>query len=999
MTGKKAKLLSFLLITILVTMAGITVAETNDDAQINEITAYIREIGYQDYLAQYPDYRPDTEIIITATEYSSTDMDLVVAEELSEYEDQVLITGEVGYVEWEITVEHAGLYNLAMMYLPIEGRGVDIERDLWINGERPFDNAQYFKFSRIWGDDGELIVDSMGNEIRPRQIEKPAWIEAPFTDYLGYIQDPYLFYFNEGANTIRLVSRMEPMAIAYLKLYQHQMPKTYMQVQQEYVEQGYNEVRDITRKIQGQDSNIRSTPTVFAISDHGDPTVEPYHHAEIRLNSIGGYRWSQPGQWIAWEVDVPVSGLYKVAFKAKQDEKIGAFSSRRLYVNNEIPFLEASEFRIQYSPTYQMNVLADPDTNEPYLIYLPAGKNEIRLEVVLGSIADVLRQTEEYLYELNTIYRRIIMITSGNPDPMRTYELHKRIPAVIDRIGVQAEIFERLVDVFVEATGMEGEHTEILSRMARLLTRMYSDPERIPRLLSEFRDNLGAVGTWIYETREQPLQIDYFIVAAPNQEFPGAEPTFLQSMVHEIKAIVASYFREYDLVGDIADTYTFTEDKEQLTVWIGAGRDQAQILKQMIDNEFSPKTGIPVKLQLVPELNQILIRAAIAGTGPDVAIGLQVQDPVNFGMRGALHNLSEFEDFDEIMDRFMISSIVPFSFRDNVFALAAQQSFPIMFYRKDVLAELGLEVPKTWDDVYQMLPTLQKNGMSIGIASWIYQSMLYQRGEIIYKPDGVETNLDSETAIQVFTELTDLFSLYSLLITYNAENRFRLGEMPIVIEDYGLYNRLIVFAPELRGEWGFDLVPGTIQEDGTINHTVAAPIVTPTGSNPMALAQAGIQGPATAILSSASNKDDAWEFVKWWTSSEIQMQFGRELESLMGAAARYPTSNVEAFMQLPWSIDEQKILLDQWQWIEGTLEMPGGYYLARMYDWAFRAVVVDDDFTSPRETLIKYNRDINYELMLKRREFGLELTLDEITQEDIDLFWSRFIHIKPKEYR
>lgn len=987
MNQKIAKL-SFIVIISLFTVLVAAAFAQEEGAIFEEITAYVREINYEKYFAQYLGApRPDQEIIISAVDYVNFDIEPEIVPGFAGYDQDVLITDEDGYIEWEVEIEQAGLYNIGIKYYPIEGRGVDIERELWINGERPFDNAQYFKFLRCWGDEGDYIVDSMGNQIRPRQIEKPMWMEAAFHDFSGYVQEPYLFYFHEGINTIRLISRNEPMAIAYLKLYQHPDLLSYEQVQQGYVKQGYKVTEGIYQKIQGEKSTIRSSPTLFSVSDHGDPTMEPYHYAEIRLNSIGGYRWSQPSQWITWEVDVPEEGLYKIAFKAKQDQRVGAYSSRRLYINGEVPFAEVASIPFQYSTYYQMNQVGDPVTNEPYLFYLQPGKNEIKMEVVLGDIADILRVTEENLYELNTIYRRIIMITSSNPDPMRTYELHKRIPAVIEQIGKQAEIFEELVDEFVTKTGMEGEHTEMISRLARQLRRMYQDPDRIPNMLSEFRDNLGALGTWIFQTREQPLQIDYFIVASPEQELPRAEPTFWQSMVHEIKAIIASFYRNYDLVGDIGGDIGIDKDREPLTVWIGAGRDQAQILKQLIDNEFSPQSGIPVKLQLVPNLSQLLIRAAIAGTAPDVAIGLQVQDPVNFGMRGALYNLSEFDDFDEVMERFMSSSIVPFCFRNNVFALAAQQSFPMMFYRKDILAELGLDIPKTWDDIYRALPIIQKRGMSVGIGSGIFQTMLYQKGQLVYKPDGVETNLDSEAAVQIFTELTELFSLHSLLITFNAENRFRLGEMPIVIADYGLYNRLAVFAPELRGEWGFALVPGTVQPDGTVNHTVAA---APMG---MALTQAGIQGPATAILSTASDFDEAWEFVKWWTSAKTQTLFGRELESLMGTAARYPTSNLEAFEQLPWSIEEREMLMAQWQLVEGTLEVPGGYYWSRMYDWAFRSVV--NDLATPRETLIKYNVDINYELMLKRKEFGLELTLDEIPQEYIDLFWSRFTHIKP----
>jgi outer membrane protein OmpA-like peptidoglycan-associated protein len=38
--------------------------------------------------------------------------------------------------------------------------------------------------------------------------------------------------------------------------------------------------------------------------------------------------------------------------------------------------------------------------------------------------------------------------------------------------------------------------------------------------------------------------------------------------------------------------------------------------------------------------------------------------------------------------------------------------------------------------------------------------------------------------------------------------------MPVVIQNYTFYNQLSVAAPEIKGCWGFQPVPGTVQEDG-----------------------------------------------------------------------------------------------------------------------------------------------------------------------------------------
>ena len=102
---------------------------------------------------------------------------------------------------------------------------------------------------------------------------------------------------------------------------------------------------------------------------------------------------------------------------------------------------------------------------------------------------------------------------------------------------------------------------------------------------------------------------------------------------------------------------------------------------------------------------------------------------MDLAFRKALADLTQFDDFEEIAQRFMKSAFVPFRFRDKVFALPEVQGFPMMFYRKDVLAEMGLEVPQTWDDVYAIIPELQKENMDFGLRPNMstYQMFLYQR--------------------------------------------------------------------------------------------------------------------------------------------------------------------------------------------------------------------------------------------------------------------------------
>jgi len=203
---------------------------------------------------------------------------------------------------------------------------------------------------------------------------------------------------------------------------------------------------------------------------------------------------------------------------------------------------------------------------------------------------------------------------------------------------------------------------------------------------------------------------------------------------------------------------------------------------------------------------------------------------------------------------------------------------------------------------------------------------------------------------------TQFYTDYSFPVQANFVNRFRSGQMPIGITYYNVYNTLSVFAPEIRGKWDFLPVPGTLVSDGAGGYTVRRDTVS--------------SGTAVMIMNDCENKEAAWEYLKWWTSTKVQVQFGREMEGILGAAARYPTANVDAMSQLPWTVVEYSKLEEQWSWVRGIPEVPGGYMTGRHLDNAFRLVY--DQKTNPRETIYDYVQVINEEIAKKRREFGLD---------------------------
>ncbi len=553
------------------------------------------------------------------------------------------------------------------------------------------------------------------------------------------------------------------------------------------------------------------------------------------------------------------------------------------------------------------------------------------------------------------------MLTTTTPDIYRDYNLKREMPDVIEELGRQSILLEATSQELIDITGERGSQSAILSTLAYQLDEMNRKPDDIPRMLGDFKTNIGALGTWILTATEKPLEIDYLVLTKPGEDLPNPKAGFFRTMIHEIRSFIASFTEDYSSVGNIYED----EDQEPLTIWIQSGRDQSQVLKQLIDDSFTSIHGIPVNLQIVQV--GTLLPATVAGIGPDVALYLGGGEPVNFATRNAAVDLTEFADFEEVRARFATSALVPYTFGGGVYALPETQTFPMMFYRTDILDELGLEIPETWEDMMEILPVIQKNNLEFGIpvatsvapemgmmSFWIF---LYQEGGHVYGYDGAKSFLDEEEAIRAFNTWTSLFLNYKLPQEYDFANRFRIGEMPIGIADYTTYNTLSVFAPEIRGLWAMAPVPGVREADGTINRSVGG-----WGQNAM-------------MLDDSEMKDEAWTFMKWWTSASVQEEFGREMESLLGAAGRYPTANLEAVGSLPWPVEDYNNLTDQWSYVTGTPEVPGGYYTARHLNNAWRAVVYNGD--DPRETLLDYVRDIDDELTGKRNEFGLP-TYDDL---------------------
>lgn len=875
-------------------------------------------------------------------------------------------TMETGSVTWKLQVPAAGLYNLEVDYFPTAGKGATIERAVLINGALPYSEAGSVLFRRAWVDENKNYKEQEGNQVFPSQVESPQWMTQTLYDVNGFYREPLKFYFQKGENTLTLRSTAEPMEVKEIRLAVPQPLPEY----RDYLEQkqagGAEIIASASVKVQAEDALVKSSPSFYPLNNRTSVKTEPYHPSNIVMNTIGGSAWAETGDWIQWEVEVPKSGLYRIVTRFQQSESKGLFTTRKVSINGEIPFQEAEDVRFPYSGQFQVSALSDPNGRE-LLFYFEEGTNVISMEASLGAFSNMIKQVESSTSVLNSLYRDIVVITSTTPDKYRDYQFDIRLPQMVPTM--QQEV-ENLGGVLTEMQRLAGgsDKTAVLSKTILQLKEMIQDQDAVAKNLTSLKDNITALGKWTLDIKSQPLTLDYLLLCGSGDPLPKAEGNFFQNVWHEIQAFAGSFTNDFTPVSANSQKESVTLD-----VWVTTGRDQMEVIRRLINETFESEENIKVNLKLVNA--DVLLPATFTGRGPDVAIQIGSTLPVNFAFRDAAYDLTGFPDFQEVSQRFLPGAMEYFQYGDGFYALPDQMSFPVLFYRKDILAELQVPVPDTWDDVISIVPYLQKGNMEIYLdtatqltlgsaasvgnskaVNSVFLSMLYQNDGELYNEDGSRCEIDQPIGVDVFKRWTEFYTKHSFPKEADFVTRFRIGEIPLGVVDFTTYNKLSVSAPEIRGVWDIAPIPGTLQADGTVRRD------TPCITSASLIVKNSVERRGTL--------DASWEFLKWWTDANTQTQYAREMETILGPAARYPVSNLESFQQAAWPVGALKVLNSSLEWVRGVPQVPGSYITGRSIDNAFKAVI--NDSLSPNDNIFDYTEQINDEIKKKRVEFGLE---------------------------
>ncbi len=883
----------------------------------------IADDNYKKYLNQYKD------------QIYSGDKVYFDLSDISEKERLITSDDET---EFHVNAEKSGLYVLGFDYTICSDNILRTTLRLSVNGETPYSELTHLFFPDNWVT-GREEYDRYGNEsiAMPEKVNVESFTYLRDTAYLT--NDSLMIYLTEGDNTLSFKANEGKVRVDGITLEAPGRLKEDSDAEAE----GSQLI-----EIEAEDFITRNSPNIRTIASF-DESVTPYSPTLKIQNSIDEDTYRIGGTSVDYSVTVEETGYYYVAFDYLQSTKSGHVVYRNLYVDGEIPSSSYENIPFSYTTKYALKKVEVP-------IYLTAGEHTLSLEVSIEPYGDAVAILNSIVEEINDMALSINKITGGNTNKYRDFDLEEYGLNIADTLNFWADTVE---DVYITLSGMnvngkKNGEIQLLETAAKSLRELSEEPNKLPQNKSTFSYGDSSVRQYLTTVSENisygnmSLDVIYLYQKdAPIKYKDG----FLKRMSLKIRHFVASFTQS-----DYAPGYD--DDEDTIEVWVNRPRQYLEIIQRMADSDFTEKTGIKVKLSIVPD-QQKLILANASGDAPDAAIGIASGYVYDLALRNALVNLRKFDNFKEVGRRFAPGMLIPAVCDDGIYAIPETFNFYVLFYRADILDKLNLEVPDNMDDVRKMIPELTRMGLGFNthVANLTTKTfaatapfILQNKGDIF--SDGTkQVTLDTEEVIGGFKILTENFTVYDMdyeiLSFYQS---FRDGRTPIGVSDYASYNLLTNAAPELEGSWKIALYPGIVDENGNVDRSTSG------------AAESNI------IFASSDKQEKAWQFIDWWMSDDVQTEFSFTLQATLGNEYMWNSANLNAIMNAPWSEEDKKIIMEQISWTNEMPRVPGSYMIEReMGNVLINVVTANENL---RTAIDNAEKRINSELARKLEEFG-----------------------------
>ncbi len=966
--GKWKKRLAALLVTaVLIAGAGVILRQRGAAAYVEDVSAdrvrwayelladslNTHELKYTDYLLLRTEKTGDsrTEAFPEGGQSAETFSDPAFS--VLPYAGSLVVLRYDETAVYHVTVGEGGAYTLAFDYLPAGASYLDHTASIQINGETQYQELKTIDFPLYWRDKtGEILTDRYGDQIAPEQERIIEWHEAKLYNNTYSSVMPLQITLKKGENTVTVKNvSNDGLALGRMSVLPPQeKPAFYAEYAAACA--GVPKADQECIIINATDYSEKNSAKIVYRST-ASPDVQPYSAEYKLLNSLA---WTEPGDEISYSFHAEKTGMYTLTFHyLNEKEEFNSYET--ILIDGETPFSELQAYPFPYTDSAWANETLSDGQGNPYSVYLTEGDHTITLKAELEPVNAAWRYGQLIAEHATVFSLEIKKMAGEDPDRYRTWKMTRYIPQIPDYLEAYEVLLQHIRYLLQNESdkGINGALLSYLDKADLFIKDIAEYPDEIALYTKSLSGDDNSVLVAVSKFTSSIMKMDFALDAIyvnGTESLPAARASVGKSLKSAADTVYYSY---------ASDKYSLkTAEKNTLTIWVNRSLQHADLMQKMADTEFTPKTGIPVKITVIPDANKLTLACA-AGNEPDMALGLASYMPFDLASRGALYDMSQFDDFWEINNRFATGVMVPYVYNECVYAVPETLDFSAIIYRTDIFQNLDLPVPDTWDELRALLPVLQRYGMnfyhnvSYGRTGykWFYQTtpLIFQNGGKLYNDEGTATAIDTAASVKGIKELGDLFVAYSLDIQVNEFfNSFRYSVLPIGIVDANSYNLILNGAPELDGQWALAPYLGTVQEDGTIDRWY---IAASTGG---------------VIFQSTAHAREAWDFLKWWTDTQTQVEYMYSLRSMYGDVYFWLPSNLEALEQAPIAQEDKQVILNMVSWIRDVPRTPGQYLLERSLSDIWNAMV--NDGKSAQVAADEKVIEINREIRRKMQEFG-----------------------------
>ena len=893
--------------------------------------------NYADALAAWHDaVKASRDVAVPLEDFDAQDVGLT--EETIDGEKALCWRTGIGSVSFRVHVPEKALYQLSVRYAQLDGNSSLIERGVMINGRTPYAECAAFLFPKQFEDaQYPFARNEYGNEIRPRQNGVMIPREILLSERSGLQTEPMLFLLEQGENTLTLTGIKGSLAILGITLKAPASLPSYA----EYRDQYKNEpLAEEVITVEAEHIFHRSSKSIQNLT-FSNPSVTPSEAGRKLLNAIGGSSWNSALDYIEWQIEAPRNGLYCLGFHYVQNFNIALTSFRSIMIDGQIPFAELEAVGFHFGSSWETLI---PGGDEPYRVYLTKGVHILRLTVTNAPYAQTWRKLGAVVDDMKKLDLYVTEIIGSDSDVYRIWKQERYIPTIKEDLDRMVTELEGVRDQLKDITGAGGS-LGTLDAAIQDLKKLAADHNLIAKRSDALSSIYTTLSNWEDNMMSQPLALNRISLAGSGKDLPSGRTGFWEGLSYEFRNFTSSFFSK--------DDAAVRDDGETVNVWVQRNRDYVDMMQLLADEYFTPESGIKVKVSYCPPGTQLLVLANAAGEQPDVVTGVDIVLPFEFGIRGSLVDLSRLDGFDEIVAPLPMGSLIPHYFSGAEYGIPEEIRVKVLFYRTDVIESLGLQVPVTWKDATHVLSTLLQQNYAFFYPYGDYLTFFFQNDVDVYTPDGLGLAFTNEKGYAAFRQWTELYVKYGLQPQMSSfYQHFRIGDVPMGIADIDQYIQFDMAAPDISGDWAIAPVPGTWDEEGTLNRW-----------------QAGSQTSAVMFKTTEKRQAKAWEYMKWWLSTDTQYLFAESMENNYGEAFRWFSANLDVVNMQNWPEDTKQVLLEQMRWYKQLPMVPGGSYMTSRELWnAWTRIVIDKgNYREEIETAVE---DITLEMGIKQQEMG-----------------------------